>query len=53
MAIGVLGALGLYFLPTFRSQYFWLPLVVMIGIALCMRWFVIRYARRRYEPDFD
>ena len=53
VAIGVLGALGLYFLPTFRSQYFWLPLVVMIGIALCMRWFVIRYARRRYEPDFD
>lgn len=53
VAIGVLGALGLYFLPSFRSPYFWLPLVVTAVVALVLRWCVIRVARRRYEPDFD
>lgn len=53
VAIGVLGALGMYFLPSFRSPYFWLPLVVTAVVALMLRWLVIRLARRRYEPDFD
>lgn len=53
VAIGVLGALGMYFLPGFRSPYFWLPLVATAVVALMLRWLVIRVARRRYEPDSD
>lgn len=50
---GVLGALALYFLPTFRTPFFWVPLVIAVVITLLLQYAVTQYAKRRYEPDFD
>ncbi|RYQ10408.1 transcriptional regulator [Bifidobacterium pseudolongum subsp. globosum] len=51
--LGVLGALALYFLPTLRTSYFWIPLAVTLGMTFVIKWIVVHYAKKKYEPDFD
>lgn len=51
--VGVLGALGFYFLPTMRTNYFWIPLVITLIVTVIIKWIIIRYAQRTYEPDFE
>ncbi|KFI65845.1 transcriptional regulator [Bifidobacterium cuniculi] len=51
--IGVIGALALYFLPTMRTAYFWVPIVVTVVVTMLLQWAVMSYAKRTYEPDFD
>lgn len=50
---GVLGALALYFLPTLRTTYFWIPLAATLGVTFVIKWIVVHYAKTKYEPDFD
>ena len=53
VAFGVIGALALYFLPSVRTTYFWVPLVAMLAIVIVSKELVLKYAKSKYEPDFD
>lgn len=51
--LAVLAAFALYYLPTLHTVYFWVPIAAVYIIAAICEVFVMRAARRKYEPDFD
>lgn len=51
--IGVIGALVLYFLPSFRTTFFWVPLALAFVLIVLIIGFVVQHAKRTYEPNFD
>lgn len=53
IALGIIAALCLHFLPTLKTTLFWVPLVIMVAIAMIVKWCIFAKAQRLYDHSLQ